>query len=116
MDQDLDGVQRDAIAREKLLQVGMDQLGDLVDLLVDLLQRGELDDLVDGLLHHGPGVVVDVLHGDGVSVGRHMLHQQERMVRVGAVDVVVDVVLHLAILAAQADTLGGDYQLAPIDE
>ena len=42
----------------------MNDLGQLVNLFVDLLQRRHLDDLIDRLLNHRSGVLVDVI---GVS-------------------------------------------------
>ena len=61
--QHLDVVERDAVDRQEVLQVPADQLGDLVDPLVDLLKRRDLDDLVDGLLDDRAGVLVQRLGG-----------------------------------------------------
>ena len=71
-DQHLDRIKGDTEYLQKVLQVAVQDLADLVDLFVDALQRRHLHDLVNRLLDHRCRIFVDLLGGDRVLGDRHM--------------------------------------------
>ena len=46
--------------REEIGEMALDGFADFIDALVDVLHLGHLDDLIDGLLDGGAGVVGDL--------------------------------------------------------
>ncbi len=107
-DEDFDVIEQDAVDGEKIAEVSFDALANLEDALVDLLHARDLDDLVDGLLDGGAGVVGDLGGIDDIAIEREMSDELEGGFASIDVDVVIDLVSHLGHLGAGGDALAAD--------
>jgi hypothetical protein len=97
------------------LQVAVHDLADLVDLLVDALERGHLHDLVDRLLDDRRRIVVDLLGGDRVLADRHVGDQRHRIFLAGNVEVIIDLVAHFGHFRGQREAGRFDDHLRAVD-
>ena len=92
-----------------------DAFAELADVLVDVLQLGDLHHLIDRLLDGGPGVIGDLAGVDDLAVERQMGDEIERGLFGVDVDVIVDLIGHFRHFGAGGDPLAADQQLGAID-
>ncbi len=92
-----------------------DAFAQVVDVLVDVLQLGDLHDLVDRLLDRRPGIVGDFPCVDDMTVERQMGDEVERGFLGVDMDVIVDLIGDFGHLGAGRDALVAHQQLGAID-
>ena len=87
-----------------------------MDFLVNLLERGQLHELVDGLLDDRARVRVERVGGEHVPLVGHVRHQLDRILLGVDVHVIVHVVDKLGKLTGERQALRLGDALRPRDE
>src|SRR5258708_35438689 len=74
-DQHLDRIQRDAVAGQELLQMLVNNLGEIVNLFVDRFERRNLHEPVHSLLTYRAGISAQLITSQPMSLVSPLLHQ-----------------------------------------
>jgi len=95
--------------------MAVQDLADLVDLFVNPLERGHLNDLIDRLLDHRCRVFVDLLGGDQLLGNRHMGDERHRVVLGRDMEIIIHLVAHLRHFRGQGQPAGLHDHLCAVD-